>query len=170
MTTTNVNNAEEFEEKLTEKLTDFMEQNEAFNVQGSWTGDDGVTVGVLVDFGIQDRDDGGYYVGSVSAPFEDNYEAVLGEKDAKKLVELDCTPEKEEELRDKLGEKLAESDTMTEAENALIRAIRKVFDVGPYHNTHPEVLASDIDMCATVSIAYSRWPTHDSIDFERGGE
>lgn len=170
MTITNVDNSEEFEEKLTEKLTAFMEQNEQFNVQGSWTGDDGVTVSVLVDFGIQDRDDGDYYVGSVSARFESNYEAVLGEKDAKKLVELDCAPEKEEELQDKLEEKLAESDTMIEAENALIRAVRRVFDVGPYHNIRPDVMASDTHMSATIPIAYSDWSTRDSIDFERGGE
>lgn len=170
MTITNVNNPDELQNKLEQKLKAFMENNEPFNVQGSWTGDDNITVTAIIDFGVQDRDDGDYYVANVSARFEDNYEAVLGEEKARELIEQNCTLGRENDLRAELQEKLAESDSLMEAENSIIRAIRTVFSVGPYHNTHPYVMSSDIDMCATIPICYSEWDTRDSIDFNREDE
>ena len=170
MTITNVNNPDELQNKLEQKLKAFMENNESFNVQGSWTGEDNITVSAVIDFGVQDRDDGDYYVANVSAQFEDNYEAVLGEEKARELIEQDLTREREKELQDELEEKLMESDTLTEAENSIIRAIRTVFSVGPYHNTHPDVMSSDIDVSATIPISYSEWETRDSIDFNREDE
>ena len=170
MTITKVKNADELQNKLEQKLKAFMENNEPFNVQGTWTGEDNITVSALIDFGVQDRDDGDYYVANASAQFEDNYEAVLGEEKARELIELDCTPERENELQNELEEKLMESDSLTEAENSIIRAIRTVFNVGPYHNTHPDIMSSDIDVSATIPICYSEWDTRDSIDFNREEE
>jgi len=167
MKITKINSTDELQNKLEEKLKNFMEKNEPFNVQGSWTGDDDITVSAIIDFGIQDRDDGEYYIANVSAQFEDNYEAVLGEEKARELIELDCTPERENKLQNELEESLMESYTLIEAENAITRAIRSVFSVGPHHNIRPDVMSSDIDVSATIPIAYSEWETRDSIDFTR---
>lgn len=167
MSITNVENAEEFQETLKTKLTKFMEENKSFNIQGSWAGEDGITVSVLVDFGIEDRDEGTYYMGSVSARYEDNYEAVLGEEKARELIEQDCDPEREEELMDELQEKLMESDTMIGAENALTRAVRSVFKVHR-HELRPDPHASDIDVSASFPIMYGEWDVQDHIESERG--
>lgn len=169
MTITNVNGPEEFQEKLEEKLKKFMEENEQFNVQGSWTGGDGITVGVLVDFGIEDRDEGTYYVGSVNAGIEENAEAVLGEEKAREYLELDCNPEREKELKQELEEGIIESDTMTDAENALIRAIRSVFKVHT-HELRSNPHMSDIDVSCSFPIMFGEWDVQKGVDFEREGD
>lgn len=163
MTITDVDSPENFRETLKTKLKEFMEENKSFNVQGSWTGEDGVTVSVLVDFGIEDRDMGEYYVGTVSARYEDNYDLLEGDM-GEKLDELDVTPEKEEELMDDLKQKISESDTFREAENSLIRAVTSVFDIGR-RNIRSPVEYSDIDAHMTTPISYGRWETRDSVDF-----
>jgi len=150
----NVEQPEEFKKELKKALKTFMEENEPFNVQGGWE-KDGLTVSVLVDFGVQDRDDGGSYVGSVSARYEDNYN-LLSDEEARKLSELDLTPEKEEELMDKLKEKIAEHDTFIEAQNELVRAVKSVFDV-PYQAMRGQPHNSDIDVSVTKTIDYTRW-------------
>jgi len=158
----NVDQPEEFREELKKALKSFMEDNQQFNVQGNWT-KDGLTVGVLVDFGIEDRDEGQGYVGSVSARYEDNYNLLSDEK-AEKLKTLDCTPEKEKELREELKEKIAEHDAFTEAQNELYKAVNSVFDV-PYQSMKAQPHGSDIDVSVTQGIDYGRWNTREKIEY-----
>jgi hypothetical protein len=136
---TNVDSPEEFEEVLAEKLTKFMENNEPFNVQGSWTGDDGVTVGVLVDYSVEDRDSN-YYVGMVSAEYAEN-------------PNMDF-------------EELNQSDTFMEAENALIGAVREVFEV-PYGRLRGDITGSEKYVNSTFSICHGIWETRESVDYEQ---
>jgi hypothetical protein len=140
MSITNVDSPEEFENELSEKLKLFMENNETFNVQGSWTGDDGVTVGVIVDYGIEDRE-GNYYVGHVSARYSENEDSDFD------------------------GD-VAESDTFYEAQLALESALRDVFEV-PHGYLYPDTTKSDIDLSSTYTIGHGMWDTHHSIDYEQ---
>jgi len=142
MTMTNVDTPDEFQQTLEQRLRAFMERNEQFNVQGSWTGDDGLTVSVLVDFGIEDRDTGEYYVGSVSARHEENEEL---------LEELDSPRE------------LAEMDTFMDAERAMEDAIRSVFDTGRGRVMSPPEV-SDIDTVSTAVIQFGVWDTRSDVD------
>lgn len=162
MTITNVEQPEEFRKELKKALKSFMEDNQQFNVQGNWT-KDGLTVGVLVDFGIEDRDEGEGYVGSVSARYEDNYN-LLGEEKAEKLKTLDVTPEEEKELMEELKEKIAEHDAFIEAQNELYKAVNSVFDV-PYQGMRGQPHNSDIDVSVTKGIDYGRWTTRDKIEY-----
>lgn len=162
MTITNVEQPEEFRKELKKALKSFMEDNQQFNVQGNWT-KDGLTVGVLVDFGIEDRDEGEGYVGSVSARYEDNYN-LLGEEKAEKLKTLDVTPEEEKELMEELKEKIAEHDAFIEAQNELYKAVNSVFDV-PYQGMRVQPHNSDIDVSVTKGIDYGRWTTRDKIEY-----
>lgn len=162
MTITNVGQPEEFRKQLKTALKSFMEENQQFNVQGSWD-KDGLTVSVLVDFGIQDREDGGYYVGSVSARYEDNYNLLSDEK-ARQLKELDLTPEKEKELMEELREKISEHDAFIEAQNEFYKAVNSVFNV-PHHGMRGQPHNSDIDVSVTKTIDYTRWTTRDKIEY-----
>lgn len=157
-----VEQPEEFRKQLKKSLKTFMEDNQQFNVQGSWD-KNGLTVSVLVDFGIQDRDDGDYYVGSVSARYEDNYN-LLKDEEARKLKELDLTPEKEKELMDKLKEKIAEHDAFIDAQNELYKAVNSVFKV-PRSSMRNQPHNSDIDVSVTQPICYSEWDTRDKIEY-----
>jgi hypothetical protein len=125
----NVNSAEEFEEKLTEAFKEFMKHDKSFNVQGSWTGEDDVTVSVLVDYSIESRE-GDYYVGSISARKSDN------------------------EGMDE--EEIVTSDTFYDAQCALKSAINSIFCV-PYGELRPEILESDMDYSAHYNIAHGFW-------------
>jgi len=162
MTITNVEQPEEFRKKLEKALKSFMEDNQQFNVQGNWT-KNGLTVSVLVDFGIEDRDEGTGYVGSVSARYEDNYN-LLEEEKARQLKELDVTPEKEKELMEELNEKIAKHNAFTEAQNELYKAVNSVFDV-PYQSMKAQPHGSDIDVFVTQGIDYGRWTTREKIEY-----
>lgn len=161
----NVESPEEFENELKKALTKFMEENKTFNVQGSWTGEDGITVSVLVDFGIEDRDQGTYYVGSVSARYSDNLEK-LHEEGAITPPEMKGATTAEEVKAEQLIEILGESDTFMDAENAMINAISEVFDTGRDRlRSRPE--ASDIDLSSSIPIMFGEWKTTSEVDFRR---
>lgn len=169
MAITNVNGPKELRKKLSKKLKKFMEEGKTFNVQGSWTGDDGVTVTVLMDFGVQHPCDGEGYIGSVMAPFEENLK-YLEKKTS--LQGGSAAPGQtsfgggsplgnlsSEELRRALGD----SDTFYEAEQAMMSAVGDVFSVSMRGmEAPPEV--SDIDVVSSIRVDYSRWPVHSDID------
>lgn len=134
-----VKSAVEWRKKLSKALKQFMKKNKQFNVQGGWTGKDGVTVGVLADFGIEDRDSGDEYVAIVSARYDENREYMEEHKGAWSSGK----------------ESLVESGTFMDAQNEMVRAVMDVFDV-PY-GARPDVTYSDIDAVATFHIAYGRW-------------
>jgi len=162
----NVQSPQEFENELRKALKKFMEENNSFNVQGSWTGEDGVTVSVLVDFGVEDRDQGAYYVGSVSARYDDNLEK-LHEEGAITPPEMEGATTAEEADAEQLREILGESDTFMDAEYAMINAINDVFDAGRDRlRSRPEV--SDIDISSHIPIMFGEWRTVEDVDFRRG--
>jgi hypothetical protein len=138
---TTVSNPTEFQNQLEKSLIKFLEENQQFNVQGSWTGDDGITVSVLVDFGIEDRDLNDYYVGSVSARHQDNLEF----------------------LEDHEERELAETETFEEAEESFRRALWSVFSStrGPIMSP-PHV--SDIDTVSTANIDWMSFEISDDLD------
>lgn len=156
-----VKTPEGFKNTLEKSLKQFMEQNQSFNVQGQWE-KNGLTVSVLVDFGIEDRDEGTRYVGNISATYEDNYN-LLDEEEARKLHELDLTPEKETELMEKLRERISEHDAFIEAQNCLYRAVNSVFNV-PYGSMRSSPVCSDIDVSITKGISYGTWETRKGVD------
>jgi len=139
---TSVSNPTEFQNELAKSLIKFLEENKQFNVQGSWTGDDGITVSVLVDFGIEDRDLDDYYVGSVSARHQDNLEF----------------------LEDHEERELAETDTFREAESALRGAIRTVFDLPRYKRALSPPEVSDIDTSTTATIDWTHFSINKEVD------
>jgi len=153
MTITNVNDADEFKNELKEKLTAFMEENKQFNVQGSWT-TNGITVSVLVDFGIEDRDDGGYYVGSISARYDENRGQVL--------ERLDADHADKQEFK----EILSDSEAFREAHQAFYDAVNQVFQI-PRHGFRAPPEVSDIDVSETHAIDYTNWPTRERVNFSR---
>jgi len=129
-------------------LLKFLEENQQFNVQGSWTGDDGITVSVLVDFGIEDRDLNDYYVGSVSARHEDNLEF----------------------LEDHEERELAATTTFREAESALRGAIRTVFDLPRYSRAMSPPEVSDIDTSTTATIDWTHFDIREEVDVPEEAE
>ena len=145
---TEVRSAKEWKKELSKALKNFLKYNKQFNVQGRWTGKDGVTVTVLADFGIEDRDLGEYYVASVSARYNDNIEWMYEKGDY-----TEENP-RQQVIRE-MKEKLAESDTMIEAENNLIRAVRKALKVP--RRFRPSTEFSDIDAHVTMPINWARW-------------
>jgi len=162
----NVESPEEFEKELEKALTKFMEKNKSFNVQGSWTGEDGITVSVLVDFGIEDRDQGTHYAGSVSARYSDNLEKLHKEGAITPPGMKGATTAKEVEA-EQLREILGESETFMDAENAMVNAISEVFDTGRARlRSRPE--ASDIDLSSSIPIIFGGWKTTNNVNFERG--
>jgi len=138
---TSVSKPTEFQNELAKSLTEFLEENKQFNVQGSWTGDDGVTVSVLVDFGIEDRDRDTAYVGTVSARHQDNLEF----------------------LEDHEERELAETDTFQEAQESMRQALWSVFSstrgpiMSPAH-------VSDIDTVSTAHIDWMSYEISDDLD------
>lgn len=161
-----VEKVENIQEQVKTCLTEFMEENKSFNLQGSFTNEQGLTVNLLIDFGIEDRDNGRYYVGSVYSKMQDNLE-YLEEKG------LISEPEKEgpstiEEIEpEKLREVLGESDLFIEIENHVVNGIRQVYDL-PYTTrltSRPEL--SDVDVSSTIPIVYGNWKTKKSVDFDR---
>lgn len=143
-----VNNTEELYENLKKSLKKFLEDNEPFNVQGSWTGEDGLTVSVLVDFGIEDRDRGEYYVGSVSARHQDNLEL----------------------LEDREKAELGQMSTFREAENAMFRAISSVLKVRFYDVFGDMVNVSDIDTHNQAVISWKHYSIRDTVDVPEEAE
>lgn len=143
-----VTNTEELYENLKKSLKQFLEDNESFNVQGSWTGEDGLTVSVLVDFGIEDRDTGEYYVGSVSARHQDNLEL----------------------LEDREEAELGEMSTFREAEDAMFRAIASVLKVR-FHDVFGDMRqVSDIDTHNTAVIDWKHPEIRDFVDVPEEAE
>jgi hypothetical protein len=139
-----------------------MENNEPFNVQGSFTGESGLTVTALIDFGIEDRDHGEYYVGSVSAKFQNNLEYL----EEKGLISEDKQIENVSAM--KLEEHMAEEQIYMDVENAIKRAVRNVFDLSPHSRTlysPPET--SDIDVSTRIPIAYGRWDVQENINYPK---
>jgi hypothetical protein len=153
-----INSTEELQEELENCLKSFMEKNKQFNLQGSIQGENGLTVHVLIDFGIEDRDNGSYYVGTVSIPFEENLE-YMDEKglisENKPLDELES---------DKLLKELGEADIFLEAENKTIQAIRKVFDIQRRYRLRSRPEISDVDISSTIPIMYGEWKTREKIE------
>jgi len=161
----NVQSPQEFENELRKALKKFMEENETFNVQGSWTGEDGITISVLVDFEIEDRDQGTYYVGSVSARYSDNLKK-LHDEGAITPPEMKGATTADEVDAEQLREILGESDTFMDAENAMINAINDVFDTGQDRlRSRPE--PSDIDLSSSIPIMFGEWKTTSDVDFRR---
>lgn len=152
-----ITSTEELQEELEKSLKLFMEENKQFNLQGSIQGENGLTVNVLIDFGIEDRDNGSYYVGSVSIPFEENLEYL----DEKGLIS-ESKPVDEVE-NDKLLEELGEADIFIEAENKMIQAIRKVFDIQRRYRLRSRPEISDIDISSTIPIMYGEWKTKEQV-------
>jgi len=146
--TTEVRSPKEWKKELSNALKNFLKHNKQFNVKGRWTGKDGVTVNVLADFGIEDRDLGGYYVASVWANYEDNIEWMYEKGDY-----TEENP-RQQVIRE-MKEKLVESDTLIEAENNLIRAVKKVLKV-PY-GVRPSKEFSDIGVGTTMPISWESW-------------
>ena len=133
-----------------------MEKNKRFNVQGSWEGDDGVTVNVLADFGSEDLETSGDgYVISVSAGFEDN-QYIL---DKQKHMNMSLY-----EIREETSEKLAESETLIDAQNEAIKAIRQVFKLPRRARIRSRPEPSNIDVSVTIPVQYGVWETRDKID------
>jgi hypothetical protein len=136
-----VSNPTEFQNQLEKSLVKFLEENEQFNVQGRWTGDDGITVSVLVDFGIEDRDKDNAYHGIVSCRHEDNLEF----------------------LEDHEERELAETDTFEEAEESFRRALGSVFS-----STRGRIMSrphvSDIDTFTKGCIDWMSFEISDDLD------
>jgi len=145
---TKVESAKEWKKELSNALKNFLKYNKQFNVKGRWTGKDGVTVSVIADFSVESRDFGEYYVASVSARYKDNLEWMYKKGDYSRE-----TP-RQQVIREMRG-KLAESDTMIEAENNLVRAVRKVLKVP--RGFHPSPEFSDIDAHTTMPINWGSW-------------
>lgn len=144
MSITQVTNADELETALTEGLTAFMEQDETFNVQGRWTGDDGLTISVIFDFGIESRDDETGYIGTISARHSAN-----------------------EEFREThdMPFALQQSETYIQAAHAVYRALDAVFQVKRYNYVMSgHVHESDMDTHVDVPVQYTHWNTRDHIE------
>jgi len=154
-----VETPDELKDELKKALKSFMENNQQFNIQGEFTGENGKTVNALVDFGIEDRDHGLYYVGSVSANMRnENNLKVLDEKG---LISED-KPVDEVENRE-LFEEFGESDIFIEVENKMLQAIREVFQVSR-RRISGEVDVSDVDVHSTIPISYGTWKTREEIN------
>lgn len=163
MTITNTETPQELQETLKTKLTEFMEENKAFNVQCRYTDDDGITATAIIDFGIQDRDDNGYYVADISSQFRNNRQEIESEN----LINEGQTVDEADE--EKLYHLLGESDAFMDLEDAVIRAVRAVFKT-PRRALYSQPRQSDIDLSRTVLVDYTDWKTRDKIDFKRGEE
>lgn len=152
-----VNSPEETRAKLTEALKRFVDANEQFNVQGEWTGEDGVTVSVLSDFGIEDyenSEEGDYYVVSVSAKYGDNRNLLYEDYEEYESLNKEEIREKKEKLK----ETLKESRTLREAAMAMEGAIKRVFKVS-YRELQSQPVASDVDVSITIPVVYGDWET-----------
>lgn len=155
MSITKVSSPKEWRRKLSKALKDFMEKNKRFNVQGSWEGDDGVTVTVLADFSIEDLETGGDgYVISVSATFDDN-QYILEKQRYENMYLF--------EIREELSEKLAESETLIDAENEAITAIRQVFKLPKRARISSRPERSGRDVSVFIPVQYGVWETRDKI-------
>lgn len=155
-----VETTDELKKELKKALKSFMEENEQFNIQGTFEGENGTTVQALIDFGIEDRDNGSFYVGSVSADLRN--EKNLQVLDEKGFISEDKPVEEVES--DKLLEVFGEADIFTEAENKMIQAIREVFDIQRRYRLRSRPEASDIDISSTIPIMYGEWDTKEGIE------
>jgi|AKVG01.1.fsa_nt_gi hypothetical protein len=149
---------EELQRDLAEKLTLFMEENQQFHISREYTSDDGLTLQVLVDFGIEDRDDGMAYPADVFARFQDNMEylhdqGILEEGDRIEDINND-------ELRDLIGN----HELFTELRSDLIRAVRQVFDIPRSTKLGVPAQMSDVDIDGRVDIHYGIWNTRDGVE------
>lgn len=135
-----------------------MENNEQFNIQGQITNEKGLTVQALIDFGIEDRDNGRYYVGSVYAPIQENLEYL------EKNGYISKDQPIEEVDSNKLVEELGETDLFMDMENAITNAIRKVFDIPRRRRLTRKPECSDVDVHSTIPIMYGEWETKKGIE------
>lgn len=150
-----VETTDELKNELKKALKSFMENNEQFNIQGTFKGENGITVNALIDFGIEDRDNGCYYVGSISADLTN--EKNLEYLDEQGLIAEDKPIDEVES--DKLLEEFGEADIFIEAENKMIQAIREVFDIQRRYRLRSRPEISDIDISSTIPIMYGEWET-----------
>ena len=155
----NVESIEELEDELKKALKSFMEENEQFNVQGEFQGENGITVNALIDFGIEDRDNGSYYVGSVSAQLDrdENLEYL----DEKGLISENKPIDEVEP--EKLIEEIAESEVYEDVENAIKSAIKQVFDVSHRRTLTSRPDVSDVDINTIIPIYYGNWKTQEEV-------
>lgn len=151
-----VETIEELQNELKKALKLFMEENEQFNIQGEFKGENGLTVNALIDFGIEDLDHGEYYVANVSSQFKENLEYL----DEKGLISEEKPVDEVEP--EKLIEEFGESETFRDVENAIMNAIKQVYKVGSYEGGRPQI--SDIDVSSTIPIDYGRWKTKEEVD------
>lgn len=153
-------NVEELEDELKKALKSFMENNKQFNIQGEFQGENGITVNALIDFGIEDRDNGNYYVGTVSAQLDrdENLEYL----DEKGLISEEKPVDEVEP--EKLIEEIGESEIYMDVENAIKSAIKQVFDINHRRRltSRPEI--SDVDINTIIPIEYGNWNTREEIN------